>query len=80
MASQNVSLLLVTVEAIMGYRPNTEDRPPLPGAGYMEDYTMPFLVMAGVLCLMLLFAIWAAWGFPVAIGLAWLTDRMLLRR
>ncbi len=63
----------------MGFRRDSEDRPPLPGAGYMEDYTVPFLVMAGVLCFILLFVIWAAFGFAAAVGLAYLTDRFLLR-
>jgi len=56
------------------------ERPPLPGAGYLEDYTGAFLVSAGVLCFVLLFAIWAAWGFGVALILAFLVERFLLRR
>jgi hypothetical protein len=64
----------------MGYRHEQEDRAPLPGAGYLEDYTGPFLVVAGVLCFIVLFALWAAWGLPVVIVLSVLADRLLLRR
>ena len=64
----------------MNYRRESEERPPLPGAGYLEDYTVPFLVVAGVLCFLALFAIWAAWGLPGAIILAVLADRAIPRR
>ena len=56
------------------------DRPPLPGAGYMEDYTTPFLVVAGMLCFVGLFAVWAAFGLPFTVTLALLTDRLFLNR
>ncbi len=64
----------------MGHRRYSEDRPPLPGDGYLEDYTIPFLVMAGILTFILLFVIWAAWGFAAAVGLSVLADRFLLAR
>jgi hypothetical protein len=51
-----------------------EDRPPLPGAGRMENYTGPFLVVAGVLCFVMLFALWAAWGLPAVLALAALVN------
>jgi len=55
------------------------ERPPLPGAGYLEDYTTAFLVAAGALCFVVLFAIWAFWGLPVARVLAYLAHRALPR-
>ncbi len=61
----------------MQHRREFEDRPPLPGAGRMEDYTVPFLIAAGVLCFVILFAIWAAWGLPVALLLAFLANKAL---
>ena len=56
------------------------ERPPLPGAGYMEDYTMPFLVTAGVLCFLGLFAIWALFGLPGALIAAFLANRAIAAR
>ncbi len=49
------------------------------GTGYVEDYTTPFLVTAGVLCFVALYAIWSLLGYPVAVGSALLTERFLLR-
>lgn len=63
----------------MGYRRHNEDRPTLPGAGHMEDYTLPFLVWGGVVCFILLFAIWAAWGMPFVLAFAWLAERLTRR-
>ena len=57
-------------EGRMQHRREFEDRPPLPGAGAMEDYTGPFLVTAGVLCFLMLVAIWAIWGLPAVLVLA----------
>lgn len=56
-----------------------EERPPLPGAGYMEDYTVPFLWMAGLLTFIALFALWAAWGLPVALACAWVANHLIGR-
>lgn len=64
----------------MRYDRDSDERPPLPGAGYMEDYTLPFLVVAGVLCYIVLFALWAVFGFPFTATVALLTDRLLLAR
>ena len=45
----------------MRHNRESYERAPLPGAGYLEDYTVPFLVAAGVLCFVTLFAIWTIW-------------------
>jgi len=58
---------------------NSASRPPLPNAGVVEDFTAPFLVTAGVLCFVGLFAVWAWFGLPFAIVLAWMADRLVLR-
>ena len=63
----------------MRYDRDSDDRPPLPGAGYLEDYTLPFLCVAGVLCFVALFAVWAVFGLPFTIVLALLTERFFLR-
>lgn len=63
----------------MDRRHENEDRPPLPGAGYLEDYTAPFLVVAGVLCFIALFTIWTLFGLPVAVLVALLADRLITR-
>lgn len=60
----------------MNYDRDSDQRPPLPGAGYLEDYTGPFLVVAAVLCFVALFAIWAAFGLPFTVVVAVLTDRV----
>ena len=60
----------------MKYDRESNQRPPLPGAGYLEDYTGPFLVVAGMLCFVALFAIWAVFGLPFTIVVAILTDRV----
>ncbi len=64
----------------MRHNRESDERPPLPGAGYVEDYTVPFLCVAGVLCFLALFAIWAMWGLPAALIAAVLADRGIARR
>lgn len=64
----------------MNYDRDSDQRPPLPGAGYLEDYTAPFLVVAGMLCFVALFAVWAVFGMPFTVVLALLTDRLFLHR
>ena len=64
----------------MHYDRDSGDRPPLPNAGYVEDFTVPFLVVAGVLLFVALFAIWAVSGLATALIVAFLTDRIILRR
>ncbi len=59
-------------------RPN-HDRPPLPGHGQMEDYTGAFLVSAGCVLFMALFAIWALLGFLAALFSGYSTDRAISR-
>lgn len=59
---------------------DSHERPPLPGHGRMEDYTVPFLWSAGVLALIALFALWATWGLPAAVIAAVAADRLILRR
>lgn len=56
------------------------ERPPQPLAGRVENYTVPFLWAAGVLCFAILFVLWALWGMAVAVGSAVLADRVLPRR
>ncbi len=55
------------------------ERPPLPGAGYLENYTTAFLVSAGALLFVILFAIWALWGLPVALVAAFFANRAIPR-
>ncbi|MDF0599935.1 hypothetical protein P1J78_04250 [Psychromarinibacter sp. C21-152] len=64
----------------MTQRRDSDGRPPLPGAGLMEDYTMPFLVVAGVLCFLVLLVLWAWLGLPAVIILAAVADWMLRRK
>ena len=49
------------------------------GLGYVENYTGPFLVTAGVICFVALYAIWSVLEYPIAIASALLTERYLLR-
>lgn len=42
-----------------------------------DDYTDAFLVSAGVLVFMALFAIWAFWGLIVAGLVSWVADRLM---
>lgn len=55
------------------------ERPPLPGHGYMEDYTGAFLVAAGVLCFMALTAVWALLGWPIAVACGLCADWIMRR-
>ena len=48
----------------MHHNRQSHERPPLPGAGTMEDYTAAFLWSADVLIFLALFAVWAVWGLP----------------
>ena len=64
----------------MHYDRDSDDRPPLPGAGYLEDYTTPFLIVAGMLCFVALFALWAVFGLPFTVVLAFFADRLFLNR
>ncbi len=43
----------------------------------VENYTNAFLVSAGVLVFMILFAIWAIWGLLVAGLVSWGADRLM---
>lgn len=43
----------------------------------VDDYTNAFLVSAGVLVFMVLFAIWAIWGLIVAGLVSWGADRLM---
>jgi hypothetical protein len=64
----------------MNGRRHLDERPPLPGSGYLEDYTVPFLWSAGALIFIGLFALWAIWGLPLILVLALLAHRLLPRR
>jgi hypothetical protein len=44
----------------------------------VEDYTNAFLVSALTLCLLILTAIWAAWGFAAAVFVGWAADRVIV--
>lgn len=57
-----------------------DTRPPLPGAGQMEDYTNAFLVSFGVLVFMVLCAIWAWIGLPLTLVAVYLVNRFVLSR
>lgn len=57
-----------------------DERPPLPGAGTMEDYTVPFLWAAGALTFVLLFALWAVWGLAAPLLAGFAADRLMPRR
>ena len=43
----------------------------------VENYTNAFLVSAGVLVFMALFAIWAFWGLLIAALVSWGADRLM---
>lgn len=59
---------------------NKEDtRPPLPGAGTMENYTTPFLVVFGVILFVILLGVKATYGLPAALLLAIVSDRIIGR-
>lgn len=44
------------------------------------NYTNAFLVSAGVLCTVILIAIWAVWGFVAALLVSYATDRLIMSR
>ena len=52
-------------------------RPPLPGHGLVENYTMPFLVVSGVLFYITLVTLWANFGLAIAVIVAALSDRAI---
>ncbi len=43
----------------------------------VDNYTNAFLVSAGVIVFMVLFAIWAIWGLIVAALVSWGADRLI---
>ncbi|PRX35116.1 hypothetical protein SAMN05216257_102409 [Meinhardsimonia xiamenensis] len=61
----------------MGHRRDDDD---LPGAGRVEDYTLPFLVTAGFVIFMSLCVLWALWGLPAPILAGLAADLLLPRR
>lgn len=56
-----------------------EDRLDLPCAGHVENYTIPFLIVAGVLCYIGLLTLWIMVGLPATLVGAYLADRMVTR-
>ena len=59
---------------------NDNDRRNLPGHGQpVEDFTVPFLVVSGVLCWIALVFIWAIWGLVGAFLSAFAADRVIPR-
>jgi hypothetical protein len=58
--------------------PRHEDQIDPNQPGRVEDYTGAFLVAAGVLCMMVLTAIWVVWGFAAALFLSWTADRAMV--
>lgn len=46
--------------------------------GVVQDYTTAFLVSALVLCMIVLVAIWAIWGFFAALFVSWTADRAIV--
>ena len=63
----------------MHYDKDSNARPPLPGAGHMEDYTNAFLITAGFLCFFVLCTLWVIFGMPFVVTLAFITERLFLR-
>ena len=61
----------------MNYDRYNSERAPLPGAGYVEDYTNAFLVSFGVLLFVGLFAMVAAFGFVTTVASALVAERLL---
>ncbi len=55
----------------------SDERHQLPGHGSMEDYTMPFLIVAGVLCWIALVVIWVIFGIVGAAISAFAVDRVI---
>ncbi len=64
----------------MSHRRYSDGRRPLPGDGHLEDYTLPFLIVAGILCFVALFFVWALGGLPLAMICAVLADWLIPRR
>ena len=57
------------------------ERTPLPGHGrQVEDFTVPFLWVAGALTFMALVAISVVWSLPAALIIAVAVDRVIPRR
>lgn len=59
---------------------NRENRAEQHSLGRVEDYTTPFLITAGALLFVVLFALWAFYGLLATIFIAWLVDRFFLNR
>lgn len=58
-----------------------DERPNLPGHGQpVEDYTVPFLIVAGILTWIALVFIWAFWGMLGAVLGAFAADRAMPSR
>jgi len=62
------------------HKSQEDTRPPLPGAGHVENYTVPFLVVFAFLVYFTLLAIWAVYGLPSALIAAVVADRFIPRR
>ena len=56
-----------------------QDRPPFPGTGHVENYTTPFLIVAGVLCYIALLTLWIVFGLPLVLIGADFADRVIAR-
>ena len=58
-----------------------DERPNPPGHGQpVEDYTIPFLVVSGVLLWIGLVVVWAIWGMIGAVLGAFALDRIIPQR
>ncbi len=57
----------------------SDQRHQLPGHGTMEDYTTPFLIVAGILCWMGLVVMWVLFGILGATLSAVAADRIIPR-
>lgn len=58
-----------------------DKRPNLPGHGQpVEDYTVPFLIVAGVLCWIGLFVVWVIWGLLGALVTAFAADKVITHK
>lgn len=64
----------------MSYRRYGDGRPPLPSEGHVDDYTLPFLIVAGILCFIGLVLIRTIGGMPGALICAVLAERAIRRR
>lgn len=61
-------------------RYESEKRPASPNAGYVEDFTIPFLVSFGVVLFCALVALFSFVGMPLTLLAAYLGDLWLKRR